>query len=64
VFNTSTVKLEVKVLGSESDIIRVMVYMPMSEIEVEVTNRSPFDGCVKIPLGIAIEDPPDKEKVA
>lgn len=63
-FNTSTVKLEVKVLGSESDIIRVMVYMPMSEIEVEVTNRSPFDGCVKIPLGIASGDPPDKEKVA
>ena len=63
-FNTSTAKLEVKVLGSESAIMRLIVYVPMSDIEVDSTKRTSLDGCVKIPLGIAVEEPPDREKVA
>jgi hypothetical protein len=64
VFNTSTVKLEVKVLGSESAIMRLIVYRPMSDIEVESTKRTSLDSCVKIPLGIAVEEPPVRENVA
>jgi hypothetical protein len=58
---TVTVKVWVTEAGRGSETVNVMVYTPVSAMEVDVTYIVKAEGIVNIPLGIVTAAPPFKE---